>query len=62
MLKIYDLSVTLRPAGMESCDITLTRIPHDEAARIFAERHALRVSTTSKVTALPTFPFTAPDD
>jgi kynurenine formamidase len=44
MARIHDLSVTLRPFGMESRDVELTQTSHSEAARLFAKRHGLRVS------------------
>ena len=44
MARIYDLSVTLRPENMEERPLTLTPTPHDEAARLFARRHGVRVS------------------
>ncbi|MBI2988151.1 MAG: cyclase family protein [Deltaproteobacteria bacterium] len=44
MAKIYDLSVSLRTENMESSEVKLTSVTHDEAARIFAKRHNLKVS------------------
>lgn len=44
MSKIYDLSVSLRPDNMESSEVLLSPVTHDEAARIFAKRHNLKVS------------------
>lgn len=44
MAQIYDLSLTLRPASMESRALTLDLTPHDEAARAFAKQHGVRVS------------------
>jgi len=44
MAKIYDLSVTLRPDHLENSELELERISHEEAARIFARRHQIKVS------------------
>ncbi|HWP56990.1 MAG TPA: cyclase family protein [Candidatus Acidoferrales bacterium] len=44
MPKIYDLSVSLRAENMETSEVALTRTTHEEAARIFAKRHNVRVS------------------
>lgn len=44
MAKIYDLSVTLRPDHLENSELELNRVSHEEAARIFAKRHQVRVS------------------
>ncbi|HEY7066526.1 MAG TPA: cyclase family protein [Chloroflexota bacterium] len=44
MARIYDLSVTLRPEHMEERPLTLSATPHDEAARVFAKQHGVRVS------------------
>ena len=44
MAKIYDLSVALRPDNMETSEMVLSKTTHDEAARIFAKRHNVRVS------------------
>jgi kynurenine formamidase len=43
--KIHDLSVTLRRGTLESRDIQLTLISHDEAARLFARDQGVRVSS-----------------
>jgi kynurenine formamidase len=44
MAKIYDLSVTLRPDHLENSELTRDSTSHQEAARIFAKRHNLKVS------------------
>ncbi len=44
MAKIYDLSVTLRPDHLENSELELDRISHQEAARIFAKQHQIKVS------------------
>ena len=44
MATIYDLSVTLRPDNMETTDLRLTLVSHDEAARIFAKRYGVKVA------------------
>lgn len=44
MATIYDLSLTLRPINLDTRDMEMTRVPHDEAARIFAREHGVRVS------------------
>ena len=44
MAKIYDLSVTLRPDHLENSELELNRVSHEEAARVFAKRHRLKVS------------------
>ncbi len=44
MAKIHDLSVTLRPDHLENSELELNRVSHEEAARIFAKHHRLKVS------------------
>jgi kynurenine formamidase len=44
MAKIYDLSVTLRPDHLENSELELNRVSHEEAARVFAKQHRLKVS------------------
>jgi kynurenine formamidase len=44
MAHIYDLSVCLRPDHLENSELKLNRVSHQEAARIFAKRHQLKVS------------------
>src|SRR5438093_6771699 len=44
MAKIHDLSVTLRPDHLENSELELNRVSHEEAARIFAKQHRLKVS------------------
>lgn len=44
MAKIYDLSVSLRPDHLENSELALNRVSHQEAARIFARRHRVKVS------------------
>jgi kynurenine formamidase len=44
MAKLYDLSVALRPNNMETRELVLTAVPHDEAARRAARRYGVRVS------------------
>lgn len=44
MAKIYDLSVSLRPDNMETMETRWTFTPHEEAARMFARRHGVKVS------------------
>lgn len=42
---IHDLSVTLRRGTLENREIHLTLIAHDEAARVFAREHGVKVSS-----------------
>ncbi len=44
MATIYDLSVTLRPDHLENSELDLNRVSHEEAARIFAKQHQVKVS------------------
>jgi kynurenine formamidase len=44
MGKIYDLSVSLRPDNMETFDLSLTSVSHEEAARVLAGHHKVKVS------------------
>lgn len=44
MATIYDLSVTLRPDHLENSELKLSRVSHEEAARIFAKQHQIKVS------------------
>ena len=44
MVKIYDLSVSLRPDNMETMESRWAFTSHDEAARLFARRYGVRVS------------------
>lgn len=44
MAKIHDLSVTLRPDHLENSELQLNRVSHEEAARIFAKQHQIKVS------------------
>jgi kynurenine formamidase len=44
MTKIYDLSVSLRPDNMETMETRWAFTPHEEAARMFARRHGVKVS------------------
>lgn len=44
MAKIYDLSVSLRPDNLETMETRWAFTPHDEAARLFARRHGIKVS------------------
>lgn len=43
--RIHDLSVTLRRGTLENREIHLTLIGHDEAARMFARDHGVKVSS-----------------
>ncbi|MCH7566946.1 MAG: cyclase family protein [Nitrospirae bacterium] len=44
MATIYDLSVSLRPDNMETTNLSLTPVSHEEAARIFAKRYGVKVT------------------
>jgi len=44
MAKIYDLSVSLRPENMETMETRWRFTSHEEAARLFARRHGVKVS------------------
>ena len=44
MAKIYDLSVSLRPENMETMETLWRFTSHEEAARLFARRHGVKVS------------------
>ncbi len=44
MTKIYDLSVSLRPDNMETMETRWRFTSHEEAARLFARRHGVKVS------------------
>ena len=44
MATIYDLSVSLRPDNMETTNLSLTPVSHEEAARIFSRRYGVKVT------------------
>jgi kynurenine formamidase len=44
MPNIYDLSVSLKPDHLENSELKLDPVGHQEAARIFAKRHRVKVS------------------